>query len=326
MKKKFFLKLCSGALSLSLAGVAQAQLPTSKLGNANPVSLPAGSTTLVGIPGLGAAADGAGGVVTGSAGNTVTVASATFPVVGSGTHTLIVGTGPEAGEQRAVSGSTATTVTYLGTPLVLDVGVDRVEMAPSLTLNTALGAPPEAIAGAGSAASADIVIVNAVRYFYRTTAPFVGWQPEVGAPVIGGVGATTIIPRNAAIYVIKRAASPAGTITADAIAYTCPRVCVAIAAGTNILSWPFLGDVTLDGSGLSSVVTGSGSAASADIVIAGGVRYFFRTGGPPFGGKWQLEVGAPSATGFGSTVLNPGGKGFIILRRFGGATTWKAIP
>lgn len=326
IEKPIFLTLCAGVAFLSFAGPGLAQLPTSKLGNANPVQLAAGSTTLVGVPGLGAAGDGDGGVVTASAGNTVTVATASFPAVGANTHTLVVGTGASAGAQRTVQSSTATTVTYFGAPLVLDVGVDQVELVPCLTLGTAFGSPPSGINGAPVASAADIVIVDGVRYYFRTGTPPFGnaWQLEIGAPVIGGVG-NTVIPKNAAPVVIKRTAT--STEIPDSVAYTCPKVQIEIAAGTNTLSWPFPGDVTLDQSGLAPpCLTGAPVASAADIVIAGGVRYFFRTGAPPFGGVWQPEIGAPVIGGVGGTVLNPGGQGFIVLRSTGGAITCTATP
>jgi hypothetical protein len=299
--------LSIGILAAVLPTLTYGQLPVSRPAAVLPIAVAGAATTAIGVPFLRESA--LRDVVSGVAGQDITGSTTYTAGAFANTHMVLVMTGTGRGTGLPITANNATTLTVTGTIPALVSNSDEFEIVPLNTLSTLFGAPPINLAGGANAAAADKVIVNGIRYFYKSSAPS-GWRLETapfgadqGNVTIGNLSGVNVVRIGGATNVNVRGVNRS------------TRAVIPIANGTTLVSWPYPGVVTLAGSGLSSTLTGGANAAAADKVIIGGIRYFFKTSAPS---GWRLET-APFGADQGGVALNPGDKAFNIIR-LGGAT------
>lgn len=304
---------CSAIALLATAGLSLAQLPVSRQAINVPVSVTgASAATPISVPGIQDSVTRdivsavASPVITGTAGGYGALA---------GTHMVLIKTGPGYGTGLPITSNTATTLTVSGAIPALEIGADEFEIVPLQTIASVFGSStssaPLDLTGSSGAASADIVLINGVRYFYKTSgANAPGWKLESAPNAVGDLG-STVIGNLRGVVVIRKAATTTVNIRGFARE---GRAVLQVPSGTTLLSWPFPQETSLLNSKLQNTITGSSGAAGADKVIIDGVRYFYKNSGANSPG-WKLES-APNAAqpGANNIVLNPGGRGFVVIR------------
>ncbi|MEM8953712.1 MAG: hypothetical protein AAGD22_06140 [Verrucomicrobiota bacterium] len=188
------------------------------------------------------------------------------------------------------------------------------EVVPCQTLEGALGANAFNLTENSIPANADQVLatVGGVIKRYHYTPGFPSFSPaqwqEVGSTA--DAGGTPLDPNSG--LALNRIEGSAVGIEVYGIA-KCKTQKLRIVPGLGFYSWPFVGDVTLDESGLQDVLIQDAIPANADQVLieSAGVirRYHYTPGFPSFSpAQWQ-EVG--SDTDAGSTVI-PKGRAFGV--------------
>jgi uncharacterized protein (TIGR02597 family) len=302
--------------AIGAASFSYGQLPVSRQAAVMPVQVNGSSAvTPVGIPfnkepaKRDIVASIAGTDITGTAGGYTAGAFAN-------THVLRIATGDSRGTSLLITANTATTLTVSGSIPTLVNGVDEFEIVPLPTLGSVFGdsstGGPHDLAGANSAASADIVIIGASQYFYKSSGiASPGWKLTTAANAAGDLGLTVVIPDSRGVNIIRKGATKIAGVRGTA---RDTRAVISIPTGTSLTSWPFATETTLLNSGLQNSILGAGSAASADKIQIDGVQYFFKTSGINAPG-WKT-TSAPNAAqpGANNIVLNPGGRAFYVIR------------
>ena len=316
--KLFFPSCICSTLLIGLLGgssVSLGQLPVSRQAAALPVNVTgAGGVTPVGIPFTREPA--ARDVVASSSGQNITggIGGYTQGAFNTG-HVLLIVTGPGRGTALPITNNTASQVTVAGAVPALVNNSDEFEIVPLPTIGSVFGdsttGGPFDLTGSPSAGGSDLIIINGIRYFYKTAGTnSPGWKLESAPNGVGDLGSTPI-SNLAGVNVLRRGVPK--LVTVRGIARN-TRALLPIGTGTSLLSWPFPVPVSLLASNLQASITGGPTAASADKVVINGVRYFFKNSGVNAPG-WKLESAPNEAQpGQNNTVLNPGGRGFYILR------------
>ena len=329
MLKRTLKKTCvlSGtALSVGLVA-AYAEKPISRTAAICPVAVEAG----VNFVGVSVTADAAAtGGVTGVAGTTITVDGVDAANYTSSPHSIRILSGAAAGQTREVTGNSGTDFTVASAFTGLESnGYAKAAVIPHLTLGTLFGTTDAEVSGAGlttsaSAAAADEVTIADggvfTTYFFTPGGGFGGGPAEwksTAAPAGPNQNDAEIAP-GAGIMINAKSA---GTVNISGIVNT-TKAGVIIGTGLGFYSSPFNAALTLDDSGLSAILAGSASAASADPVTIedGGIftTYFYNPGGG-FGGAtpgWR-STSNPSGPPLGDTTSIP--KGGSVLIDLGGA-------
>jgi uncharacterized protein (TIGR02597 family) len=262
-------------------------LPVSRQAAVLPTPVAGGATTAIGVP--FAQEPALRDVVSSVGGQTIT-GSGIYPVGGfAATHYVLIVSGPQRGTGLPITANTTSTVTVTGIIPSLVAGSDEFEIVPFQTLASLFGDPPTNLAGGSNAGSADKVVIEGVRYFFKTTA---GWRLET-AP-FGADMANAVIANLSGVSIIRLGA--ATTVNVRGIIRS-TRAVIPIATGTSLASWPYPGAVTLSSSGLQSTLTGAASAGAADKVVLNGVRYFYKT---PLRlvGAWRPHLSVPTREPF----------------------------
>ena len=329
--------LALAALSVGSVHGQADQLPVSRTAGVLNVSLPINQSSLVSIPMVTIVASGK---ITSVSGTTLGVSATlgTLPAPhaikitsrddqrGTGTNAP-AGTSTTAyGQSSRLASNTASTV-VTNAALTPNVG-DEFIIYELETLSTLFGAPPAAgwNTTTGAAGSDLVYLDNAgavVAYFYKTGGlGGTGWKLAT-APTGADQGAKVIEPGHA-VLIQRRNSGSAFSLRSIGVT-TIGREAPSVVAGFNIVNNPFSVSTTLAASGVSTYVTGSTGAASADTIYieSAGVlnSYFFKTGG--LGGTgWRL-TSAPTGADQGGVVLTAGKS--ILFREQAGAVGF-ALP
>lgn len=304
MKTNMTLLVAAGALVSSVFPV-DAQLPVSVRSVLAPASLTNGVPTLVGVP-VTREAESRHTVssAAGGGGNTIDDTGAAFGTL-SGTHVVRLLTTADYGETYPISSNTATVITVAGSLPALTTD-DEFEVVPLNTLESALGSPPLSLAGGNfSTLGADIVIAGGTEYYFDTG---VGFWRTVAQQGFGPSQNDVVIPEGTGLFITKNVSSSTSSATVRGVANS-TRTVSKVADGVNLLSYPYAGEVTLDESGLSDSVDGGNfSTLNADIIIAGGVEYYFDSGV----NFWRTVAQQGFGPDQGAVTLNPSGAGFVF--------------
>ncbi len=313
--------LALAALSASPLCGQENMLPVSRTAGVLTADLPAGKSTLVGMPFASIVASGTVGSV--NAGQLTLVSSpSVLPSLTAAPHAIKItsrvdqrGTGANApagsstnayGYAAKITAQADQAVTA-ALSVVPNVG-DEFVIYKLATLSSLFGATNTANLKEGeTSATADIVYVASagelVGYFYHSTADV--WR-AIATPTTGDAGATEIAP-GAAILVARKADGAANielTVTGD----TLPgRQVSDVNTGFQVINNPYSVSTTLAASGLQSAVTGGTGAASADVIYLeqDGVLsgYYYKTGGVGGIGWRALSNNVADA---GATLVSPG--------------------
>lgn len=312
--------LALAALSASPLCGQENLLPVSRTAGVLTTDLPAGKSTLLGMPFASIVASGTVSAVNASQ---LTLASspAVLPTF-STPHAIKItsrvdqrGTGSNApagvstnayGRSAKITAQNNQVVTA---PLAVVPNVgDEFVIYKLATLSSLFGANNSANLKEGeSSATADIVYLASagelVGYFYHSTADV--WR-AAATPTAGDAGATEISP-GAAILVARKADGAANieiTFTGD----TLPgRQTFDANTGFQVINNPYTVSTTLAASGLQTFVTGGTGAASADVIYLeqDGVLsgYYYKSGG--LGGIGWRAI-SNNAADAGATLVSPG--------------------
>lgn len=321
------LTLAAIALGLGQGERAQAQLPVSQTEGLLAVTLPAGTTTYLGLPfnrkpfGRYVVASASGSVVTLSAPSPALVAGA-FAAPANPHSVQLIG-GVNDGLVLRITANTATALTTAtAIPAGTIANATEALIIPDHTLGTLFGTNAADFGGAGpsllggaTAAAADKVSVEdkgvVTTYFFNTTAG--GWRKTDGS---GGDMNNVRIASGRGVIVAKVAGNPT-TILLNGTARSGAQKSVVPPASISFLSNPFAAATTLNASGLKNalVAIGTPTATSDKVSVEnGGVvsDYFFKTGA-----GWRL-VSAPAGADQGGVSI-AAGKSVVITR--GGVTS-----
>ncbi|TDU80828.1 hypothetical protein EI77_00126 [Prosthecobacter fusiformis] len=298
-------------LSLLALGAHQAygqadMLPMSRVAGALTIPLPAGKSTLVGLPNVKIVSSG---TVGGVAGDVLTLASSPSVLgdVEAAPHAIkIVSRANQSGTNAY--GISALITDQAGQDVTADLSVepnvgDQYVIYQLSTIATLFGAANETgLTGVADPALSDkIYLTNAgelVAYFYNGTA----WK-LVSDPTGADQGGVVIQP-GSGVLVVRIAGSDLSIyLSGDALP---ARHVAAVAAGHNIVNNPFMVSTSLSASDIQSNITGGTGPGVSDIVYLEneGVMtgYYYKTGGP--GGIGWRALG-DSVTDAGSAMIAP---------------------
>jgi hypothetical protein len=333
MRKTASLAIALGAVAaLSISGHAQA--PTSQTTAIQPVVVKAGKSGYVSVSLTREPLDY--GTITSITATTVSDVNADYTGL-AGPLALQILTGANRGKTVQVTATSSHDISVAEDLTALAAVGDKFLLVNEWTLNTLLGNPgvggsPSGLVGGSSFSTVSVDNVQLVNpttgvvttYFYKNTAP-TGWRTS--ANPVTDVGNTRIAFNDGAI--INRRTAGDVTLDLKGVARV-GRTTKTLEAnggghgGLNIVSITNPAGVTLDNSGLSTVITGTGgsfNSSTTDTVLvknAAGdtVNYYFRTG---VGGGWRLTSNPITNQG---TVLIPAGSAVVIRRVAGSDTTY----
>lgn len=266
----------------------QTQLPISRATGIVEVPAPAGLTHL-GLPIIAEPAT-TPQMITGVAGDVLTVSTATFPDFTVAPHSVQIIGGQQNGIILPISASTGTTITVGETlPGGVKSNLDRLIVIPDWTLTPgaySLQLENVLTGGTTNDATVDSVIIenNGVltTYYYNTTSS--AWFNFADNTPVAGV---VRIPALRGVRIVRPVgASPVGIVVHGVIRSGTQKA-FRPAGADRIFSNPFMTDVTLANSGLAALLTTSVNPLQAEKVTltANGVavEYFIQAGG-----TWRL--------------------------------------
>jgi hypothetical protein len=289
----------------SFVSADQTQLPISRVTGIVAVPAPAG-TTLLGLPMIAEPVTTAQ-LITGVAGDDLTVSAATFGDFTSAPHSVQIIGGQQNGMILPISASTATTIT---TGEVLPKGVkanlDRLMVIPDWTLTPgsySLQLESVLIGGTTNDATVDTVEIEdkgvTTRYYYNTTGSV--WHVFDTNTAVAGV---VRIPALRGLRIVRPAGAPQEDIVLSGIIRSGTQKAFRPAGEVRIYTNPFLTDVTLANSGLAALLTTAQNPAQAEKVTLASngvaVEYFLGAGG-----VWKL-VSNPDGPGQGDVLFKAG--------------------